>query len=330
LGGIDKIRRSSIPKGVFKFEEMKNLIKIKWLLFLLLPLWGMKGVAQQDAQFSQYMFNPFVLNPAYAGCREVFTALVINRNQWVTMPGAPNTQSLSLNTPLSKRVGVGFQVFNDMIGPKNTLGYLGTYSYRIPFSNGKLAFGLRAGGLTYNFNWDKIDYKDQDDFYNQYNRLITTVFNADGGIFYNTKTFYTGLSINHLGYTRQIMPIKIQGIGAHLQMHFFYTIGNTFEINDQFAFQPSLLIKSTPMAPLNADLNMNVLIDKRMWFGVSIRSRNAVVFLTQFIVSDNFRFGYSYDYGINMLERLSRGSHEIFLGFDFRLKNIKSISPRYF
>jgi type IX secretion system PorP/SprF family membrane protein len=317
--------------------RLKKLLKIKVMLrscFVLCTLYFVLSTssshAQQDAQFSQYMFNPFVLNPAYAGCRETFTALVVNRNQWISIPGAPNTQTLSLNTPVTRRVGVGLQVFNDMIGPRNTTGYLASYSYRIPLEVGKLAFGIRAGGLTYLINWDKIEYKDQGDFYNMYNRTVSTYFNSDAGVFYNTRTFYTGFSINHLGYTRDIAPIRIHGIENQLQMHGFYTIGNTFELNDQLALQPSLLLKFTPAAPLNADFNMNLLIDQKIWLGLSYRTSSALVFLTQFYVNDNFRFGYSYDHGLQNIGRLSRGSHELYLGFDLKIKHTRSLSPRYF
>ncbi|HET6244410.1 MAG: type IX secretion system membrane protein PorP/SprF [Bacteroidetes bacterium] len=302
----------------------------KFLSSICLTLVVSLGFAQQDAQFSQYMFNPFVLNPAYAGSREAFTALAINRNQWINIPGAPNTQTLSLNTPLTTRVGVGLQVFNDAIGPKNSVGYLASYAYRIPLSVGKLAFGLRAGGITYNFHWDKIDYKDQADVYNFNSRTQTTVFNADFGLFYNTKKFYTGLSANHIGYAQRITPVKLEGIESHLRMHFFYTLGNTFEINDRLALQPSILIKAVENAPLSTDLNVNLIIDHKVWVGVSFRPKNSVVLLTQFRINENFRFGYSYDIGINRIGRLARGSHELFIGYDFNLRKVKSISPRYF
>ncbi|MDQ3190751.1 MAG: type IX secretion system membrane protein PorP/SprF [Bacteroidota bacterium] len=302
----------------------------KFLITIILSITVAMGFAQQDAQFSQYMFNPFVLNPAYAGSREAFSAVAINRNQWISIPGAPNTQTLSLNTPLAKRVGVGLQVFNDAIGPKNTVGYLASYAYRIPLRIGKLAFGLRAGGLTYNFNWDKIEYKDPNDVYNFNNRTQTTVFNADFGIFYNTKTLYTGISANHIGYNQRITPVNLEGVESHLRMHLFYTIGNTFEINDRIALQPSLLIKAVVNAPLNADINMNLIVDQKFWVGLSWRAKNALVLLTQFRITDNFRFGYSYDMGINRIGRLGRGSHELFIGYDFNLRKVKSISPRYF
>ena len=302
----------------------------KFLLLLILNGSVILGFSQQDAQFSQYMFNPFVLNPAYAGCRQAFTALAIHRDQWIKIPGAPSTQTLSLNSPLSKNVGLGLQVFNDEIGPKNTIGYLGSYSYRIPLSKGKIAFGLRAGGLTYNFNWDKIEFKDPQDIYNYSNRTQTTIFNVDFGMFYHTKTFYTGLSINHLGDAKRTTPAGIDGIENHLLMHLFYTLGNTFEISEKFALQPALLLKFVEHAPVHVDMNLNLIINQRIWMGLSFRPGNAVVLLSQFLVTDKFRFGYSYDIGINRMRGFSAGSNEIYIGYDFNLRKARSLSPRYF
>jgi type IX secretion system PorP/SprF family membrane protein len=304
-------------------------MKIKYLIILLISTCCILSSFAQDVLYSQYMFNPFVINPAYAGCREAFSAIAINRTQGSVIPGSPNTQTISINTPLSKRIGTGLHISSDQLGPRKTVSYLAAYSYRIPLAVGKLAFGIRAGGNTNTFNWQQINVREKEDDLIQSNRAVITLFNADGGVFYNTRTFYTGLSVNNLG-TEPLRSAGMTQYENYSALNFFYSLGNTFEINEQIAIQPSAFVRFTKTNPLNVDLNLNILVEKRLWLGVSYRTSRSLVFLTQFIVSDYFRFGYSFDSGIGNKNRLKRGSHELFLGLDIGKKsNKKLISPRY-
>jgi type IX secretion system PorP/SprF family membrane protein len=133
------------------------LISILWLIAL-------EGFSQQDPQYSLYMFNPIGVNPGYAGRREVLSAVLVHRSQWIGLEGAPETQAFSLNMPLNnKKMGVGLQIVNDKIGAHTTQTLKATYAYRLKLGNGKLAFGLSGGILNYNFDWGKIDYKQQED-----------------------------------------------------------------------------------------------------------------------------------------------------------------------
>jgi type IX secretion system PorP/SprF family membrane protein len=303
----------------------------KFLLGILLIAASKVAIAQQDAMFSQYMVNHFVINPAYAGSREATSLFLINRNQWVDIPGAPKTAMLSINSLLTKRAGAGLQIISDQIGPKASVGYLGTYSYRIPFKKSHLAFGLRMGAFTYRFDWNKIEYKDNTDIYANQGVLQQTAFNADFGIMYYTKKFYAGLALNHMANTLRMSQINVgAGNERYLQMHNFLTLGYTFEFGDKFAMQPSILIRQTQNAPSTSDLNLNLLFSKRLWLGFSLRSKNAMVILFQAYATEKLRLGYSYDMGVNKIGRVGRGAHEIFLGYDFSLRKNKTISPRYF
>jgi type IX secretion system PorP/SprF family membrane protein len=304
----------------------------KIMLGMLLIIAAGKAIAQQDAMFSQYMVNHFVINPAYAGSRDAFSTFLINRNQWIDIPGAPKTSALSLNTPVSRTMGVGLQFIADQIGPKNSIGYLASYSYKIKFNNkSNLAFGLRVGGFTYRFDWSKVEYKDQTDMYANQGVLQETAFNADFGIFYYTKKFYAGFAMNHLANTLRVSQINIgAGNERYLIPHSFLAAGYTFEINQNIAIQPSFLLRQTDNAPVNPDINCNVMFNKRFWLGVSYRANNAMVFLAQLYATDRFRFGYGYDLGVNKIGRVGRGAHEIFLGYDFSTKRYRTYSPRYF
>lgn len=300
------------------------------VLALYLVLRASYSSAQQDAIFSQYMVNPFVLNPAYAGSRDAISVLLINRQQWLGINGAPQTASLSVNAPVTQRMGAGLQVISDRIGPKNSLAYLGSYSYKIPFSKSSLAFGLRLGAFTYNFDWGAIDYKDKDDVYNSGQVVNGTSFNADFGMFYYTNLSYIGVSGNHIATSFKSTAVNLDGAEEYLKTHLFATAGRTFELNDVVAVQPSVLVKAVENAPVNIDCNLNLLFNRRFWIGGSFRPKTSVVLLMQAYLTDKFRIGYSYDWGLNRIGQQGRATHELFIGYDFTRKNTKTLHPRYF
>ena len=126
--------------------KLKHIVRLSLLLLLLA---GSSAVAQQTAQFNQYMFNPLGINPAYAGSRDVLSTVALFRTQWLGFEGAPTTQTFAIHGPLwRKRMGLGFQVTNDQIGPRNVINSDVSYAYRFPFLKGRLGFGL-SGGVIY-------------------------------------------------------------------------------------------------------------------------------------------------------------------------------------
>ncbi len=134
---------------------MNFIKKISCIAFLLCA--GFSVRAQQDPQYSQYMFNQMAINPAYAGSREALNTVVLMRHQWTGIDGAPNTQTFTIHGPLrKKKVGLGFSVIADQIGPKKSIGALASYAYRIPLKKGNLSFGLRFGMYQYVYDWSKI------------------------------------------------------------------------------------------------------------------------------------------------------------------------------
>lgn len=310
--------------------KLLHKTKIIWGQILLLLLCN-PLLAQQDALFSQYMVNHFVINPAYAGSRDAVSTFLINRNQWISIPGAPKTAMLSVNSPIALRAGAGLQIINDQIGPKNTIGVLGTYSYKLPFKKSNLAFGLRLGAFNYRFDTNKIEYKDQTDIYANQGIVQTTAFNADFGAFYYTYKFFAGFAINHLSNSLINKHVYRNSVeNGYLVRHGFLHIGYTFEFGENIAMQPSLLIRSVQGAPASNDLNLNLMFYKRFWIGASIRNQNAFVVLTQFYLTDKFRAGYAYDLGVNKIGQVGRGAHEVFIGYDFALKKKGIVHPRFF
>lgn len=288
------------------------------------------AAAQQDPQYSGYMFNHLSINPAYAGSRDVLSTALVIRNQWTGIDGAPKTSSLNIHGPLKKKkVGLGLQIVSDELGPKRSTGIMGTYAYRIPLGPGKLAMAARFGVFGYTYDWGKIDYKDQADIYNTGTVEHITVPTADAGLYYHTQTFYAGLSASHITHGRLTNEDNINGQDAELKTHFYATASKAFQLSDHFVLNPSVLVKAVGNAPIGLDVNMNMLIDQSLWLGVSIRKNYGFVMLAQYNITSKFKLGYAFDMGLNRIGIQGKGTHELLLQYDFNVYKSKTLSPRY-
>lgn len=287
--------------------------------------------AQQDPQYSQYMFNPLVINPAYAGCKDALNATLLLRNQWVGVDGAPKTQTFSIHTPLSKKkIGIGLHVLADQIGPRKNTGVFGSYSYKINLPKGKLSMGLRFGVFQYVYNWNSIEHFDQTDNVYFQNKTTYIVPSADFGTYYYNNDMYIGASVTHL-FNGRITSVAVNGDNASFVPHVFVTAGKAFDITSSVLISPSLVVRTAQHAPVNFDINCNVLLQQKFWMGISYRSSHGIVIISQIVVTDRLRVGYSYDWGFSELDKLSTGTHEIMLGYDFSLlRKSRIVSPRYF
>ncbi len=303
----------------------------KILLIVLLFCGVMQSYAQQDPQYSLYMFNPLRVNPGYAGSREVLSAVLVHRSQWVGLEGAPVTQTLAINSPLKhKNMGLGLQIVNDNIGAHTTQTLTGTYAYRLKLGAGRLAFGLSGGILNYHYNWDKIEYREQED------AIPTTADNSfiiptfDFGVYYNTKTFYCGVSADHINRAKFNLLNNQDTVSSNARVYsnFTATIGKAFKLNHDLVLKTSLLMRATQTVG-NLDINAGLLIKNKIMFGLSARL-NAFVVITEINLSKNLRMGVAYDYDGSDLSHYNSGSLEVFLGYDVGLFRSKMLSPRYF
>lgn len=308
-------------------------IFLRIAVMALLVLRGVALHAQQDPQFSQYMFNPLSINPAYAGSRGVMNGALVYRQQWVSFPGAPNTQVLAINTPLRKgKVGIGGEIVRDQIGPKTSIGAYLDYAYRIPLGKGKLAFGLGAGVLSYRINWSMVDYRDQADAYAQLGNETHTLPDFKFGAFFNNKNFFVGASVTHLNRAQygHYIADSITNT-ATLRRHSFFTIGRAFPLGSNFTFSPSIMVRGVLGTSLNsADLNLNFRYKEVIWFGASFRSEGSAIIMAQYNISEKLKVGYSYDASFGRLSGYHGGTHEIMLGFDLNLFQSEVLSPRFF
>jgi len=304
---------------------MKNLI----LIIVLLA--SLTGFAQQDVLFSQYMFNKLTVNPGYAGSREVFSADMVYRYQWVGINGAPKTFALSMHAPLRyDHIALGGYIYNDQIGPVVDQGALFTYAYRINLPKGKLSFGLQAGVKYYNINWDMIHVEDPD-FSFQGDQKSKILPDANFGIYYYSNHLYAGLSSKQLLQNEYGM-VTVDGKQAYTKLlrHFYGMAGVAVPVSDKVIFRPSVLVKYVKDAPWQMDLNASFLLNDLLWLGMTYRTDGDLVFLTELNIGRKYRLGYSYDMNVRDRIHYNSGSHEIRLGIDLDLLKNRMYTPRYF
>ncbi|MEI6748125.1 MAG: type IX secretion system membrane protein PorP/SprF [Bacteroidales bacterium] len=291
------------------------------------------AIAQQDALFSQYMFNKVVLNAGYTGSREVMSADLTDRYQWVGIEGAPKTITFSMHSPLrNEHIGIGFYVYRDELGPTLDQGFLASYAYRLILPKGKLSFGIQAGFKYFNIDWNKIDEEVRAaDYMFQGTQQNKFTPDANFGIYYYTNRIFAGVSSKQLLQNEYGM-VKVDGKSSYSKLlrHFYGMAGMAVPVSDEVLFRPSTLIKYVKNAPLQVDLNASFLIKELFWLGITYRTENALVFLTEFNLAKNLRLGYSYDVYLNQLVHYNKGSHEIRLGFDLDLFRNRMLTPRYF
>jgi type IX secretion system PorP/SprF family membrane protein len=321
-------------------EFLRMSRKLSILIFAML-LW--KGIfAQQDPQYSQYMFNQLVINPAYCGSREALSAVADLRKQWVSMPGSPRTGTISLHGPLPvKSIGLGGHLISENIGPSTWSAVYGDIAYRIKLKRGKLSLGISAGMVNYNMNLSADDYHDKGEALAGQSLGSRTKLDASTGFYYYSNSFYIGGSITHLNNPNLYDNVayytpagnnaqSTARLNFSLTPHSFLYLGKSFMINQNFVFNPSIMVKKDKSAHQGtADINFNFLLRQKLWLGVSLRSGYGVVGLFQYMVNDKLRIGYSYDQGINRIGVVGQGSHEIIIGYDFNVYKSKMLSPRF-
>lgn len=279
---------------------------------------------QQDAQYTQYMYNMNILNPAYAGSKGVGSIGLLGRTQWVSVDGAPQTVTLNAHTPLGNNLGGGISVMHDEIGPVKEDNVYIDLSYTINTSEtGRLAFGLK-GGFTF-LDVRETIMVDPDPLNIP---VHETSPNFGVGMYYYTDKFYVGLSVPNILETRHLE--KDGGIvsTASEKTHGFLTAGYVFNIADNLKLKPSTLFKAADGIPLSVDLSLNLLVDDRFEVGLSHRFDDSISGLVGFQVNEDFRIGYAYDHTTSSYGEFNSGSHEIILLFDFNRRNLKS--PRFF
>lgn len=285
--------------------------------------------AQQEAQYSQYMFNQLFINPAYAGSRDQASMNLIGRNQWTGFPGAPKSGAFSLHSPSANmKNGFGMLLSTDGIGPISTTGLSVQYAYRIKLdASHTLSFGLQGGLDYYRTNFAGLRLENQSDpyFAQDVRRLLP---NAGAGAYFNGKAGYIGIAMPRLIKNR-LGPVSSDSVMGQTR-HAFITGGLVLNLSPSVKFRPSTLVKLSTGGGPSVDINASFLFKEKLWLGASWRSEDAVVLMAEFWPTQQLRIGYAYDITTSALRQYSSGSHELSLGFDFAFKKGKVVSPRYF
>lgn len=313
--------------------------KIKFLIILMVVLFSIIVRGQQDPQFTHYMYNMSVINPAYATDNpDVMNIGGLYRSQWVGAVGGPVTGTFFAHKPLSKRVEMGVSFVHDEIGDVvNENNVYVDFAYVLPLSEKtKLSFGAKGGATFFDTNFNGFVYTDplpDPAFQNNISKVFP---NIGAGMYLFGDNYYAGISVPNLLMTKHLerqSGITTTGVEA---MHYFITGGYvfTFNGNDNFKLKPAFMAKAVSGAPLSLDITANALINNFFEFGVGYRKGDSVSGLVNFYVTPTLRIGYSYDYTLTNLSKFNSGSHEVFVLFDLDFGKLSGKgydkSPRFF
>ena len=311
---------------------MRNKITI--IIVLLSTVFSIEMNGQQDAQYTQYMYNTMTINPAYAGSRGVLSIAGLHRSQWVGLEGAPRTQTLNLHTPIGRKgkVGLGVSIVNDQLGPTDETYFDIDFSYTVNTSEqGKLSFGIKAGGHLLDVCFSCLNEYSPNDALLQSNIDNKFSPNVGAGIYYrNSEKWYIGLSAPNLLETKHFDESSLST--AKERINFYLIGGYVFDMSDSVKFKPAVLFKAVSGAPLQADLSANFLINDKLTLGAAYRWSAAFSGLVGLQLSDSFMVGFAYDRETTELgnTNFNDGSYEVFLRFELFNNRDKIISPRFF
>ena len=300
---------------------------MKKLLIIFLLILSTNTYSQQDPQYTQYMYNMNVINPAYAGSRENLSFGLLYRNQWTEIDGAPETGTFFGHSPVGKNVGLGLSVIADQLGPvKETNTYVDvSFTLKLNETH-NLAFGIKAGATFHNIGLANIDLIDADDPFFQ--NINSTTPNIGAGLFYYTDNYYFSFSVPNLLSSVHLSQDG-NNIGSETQ-HYFVSGGYVFNLSKNTELKPSFLVKSAFDAPTSFDVNLNARFFKKFEIGASYRLDDSFSGLVNFAITPSLRIGYAYDAVSSDINKFAPASHEVMLLFDLNFPKRASRSPRYF
>jgi len=290
----------------------------KSVMMLCLLALGTSAYAQQLPQYSQYILNRYVINPASAGSENYFVGQTNYRNQWAGIKDAPSTYILSVNGPISSNMGIGGYLFSDVTGPTRRNGFNFSYSYILQLNSElRLSMALNAGLLQYTVDGTEITFADESDNVISSAREDNLFPDAGFSLYLFGPNYFFGASAPQLIRNQLDFERSIQDPTGRLTNHYFITGGYTFEINDLFEVEPSLLLKYVSPVPLQYEFSVRGIYDNMAWLGLSYRKTDAIVLLAGYTLQDNISVGYSYDLIQSEIGNYSGGSHEIMLSVRF-------------
>lgn len=314
-----------------------------FLIFLFLNISFQTGLfAQQDPQFTQFMFNQLALNPAYAGSHLKPCLTAIHRQQWAGLDGAPVSSAISFDTPMANnRVGFGVNLIHDKIGPTTSWNASLAYAYRVPVENGTFSFGLQGNIRQYRVDWLNESTTHTGD--NLLSDALESKIlpNAGLGLYYQSSSFYLGFSAPHLlkgDLSLLESTLPDDQLSSLEERHFFGMIGFLVKANQTIQLKPSALVKYVKNAPVDVDLNLSAIFYDKFWAGVSYRwggstqtgVGESIDLIVQYQVSESLRFGLGYDITLSEIKAYSSGSYEFFAHYCINKDKESVTNPRFF
>ncbi len=322
--------------GCFFLVNMKAVMKKIYFVLVLSLLYFSNGHAQQDPNYTQYMYNQSVVNPAYAGSKEGLSSGVLYRSQWAGLDGAPKTGTFFMHSPVGKNVGLGVSFISDKIGPVEENNLYADFSYTLNLGGEhKLALGVKAGasfhsvGLYSDIGNGFVPDASDNAFSENTNN---TFLNIGAGLFYYTNKYYLGFAVPNMldaTYLEVTDNGQAYSYGTDTQ-HYFLTGGYVFDLSENTKFKPSFLVKSAFDAPTSFDLSANFLFFDKFEVGATYRLEDSFGGLVNFAVLPNVRVGYAYDHIVSDLNVTTAASHEFMLLFDLNFTKKVAISTRFF
>ena len=265
------------------------------------------------------MFDPLLINPAYAGNQVQLSATAIYRNQWVNLDGAPKTFTATAHTGFrKKKVGVGFILSNDQIGIHNDVGLYGCYSYKISITRkSTLAFGLQGGFNNLRSDYNKLTLKSLND---PNLAGVDTKMNPNfgAGLYFRQDNFYAGFSVPYI-LNNKVVGLESVGSIAKQRRYYYLIGGFTHKVSNRVKVVPSALIRIQDQAPISFDLNTIVVLYDAVGLGCSYRLEDAVVALFELQLNENFHVGYAYDITTSALRQYSNGTHELMINYRIKV-----------
>jgi type IX secretion system PorP/SprF family membrane protein len=322
-------------------------------LIKLIILLGIAGscYAQQDTQYSQYIFNGIYINPAYAGFRERVNINATYRNQWTGVEDSPESFSLAADALMPNgRVGLSLMVNAEQLGPQKNITAFGNYAYRMPLNEEgttKLAFGLGLGFRQAALNGEMLKPKDLGDNFIPNGTIKQILPDMNAGVFFSTPSIYVGAAVNNLIGAYVLQKKSLEFNFPTPRPHFYLTGGALIPIEEYVIdFKPFFLIKDDLKGPTMLDINAFLLFKQKVWLGVgyrtgvklyekpnlpnNINSSNALIGMTELFVNQRFRLGYSYDHNLSSLSGYAGATHEISLSWNFFTEKERRLNFCYF
>jgi len=328
MGIHSKIKLKSDKKILNK--KLKMYIKLKIVLIFLLAFTAFVANAQQDPQYTNYMFNTLSVNSAYAGSRGHLSVTALHRTQWVGIDGAPQTQSLTVESPIGNNLGLGVAFVHDKLGPSREMYLDANLSYTIRLNDrSKLSFGLKAGGRL--LNVDLFDgFQTNPDVASIDNRFLPTV---GAGMYWRNEKTYVGISVPNFltkeHFDRDSFTTNNFDVSAE-RLHYFFIAGKVFDLSSTVKFKPAFLGKFVVGAPAIVDISANFMIYDNLRLGAAYRWDDSFSGLLGLQISPKLLLGYAYDLTTTRLGDFNSGTHEIMLRFELLTKEKQLKSPRFF